>query len=137
MQFAGAHQAVGRLAFLVGAVVASALATAAVWWVVRPVRARLRHAAIVVSVLAGHTTWHWMIDRLRVLRVAAAVEWQGVNVGSLARPVGLVALAAAAVWFVWEMLADRRGRGPARDRGRSSEPTRPHAPPRDETSRVP
>jgi hypothetical protein len=141
IQFAGSHEAVGRLAFLVGAIVASALVTGVMWLVVRPVRARLRHAAIVVSVLVGHAAWHWMVDRLRVLRVAAAVEWQGANVGSLAaglaRSVGLAALAAAVVWFLVEMLADRRGPGPAHGRGRPSGARRPHAPPRDETSRVP
>lgn len=141
MQYAGPHEAVGRLAFLAGAVVVTALVAAAVWLVAHPVQARLRHVAIVVSVLAGHAAWHWMIDRLRVLRVAAAVEWQGADVGGLAaglaRSVALVALAAAVVWFVVEMRADRRGRRPAPDRDRPSGPTRPHAPARDETSRVP
>ena len=62
-----------------------------------------RLGTIILSVIVGHTAWHWMIERFDVLR---QFPWPPVTAAGLASLFGwlivLVAIAAAA-WLVFDV----------------------------------
>ena len=114
LQFAGSHLLTSLLAFNVGVEVAqlgvillaAAAVAAAFRWVVEP-----RVGAIVVSALAAHTGWHWMIERGDVLR---QFPWPSVEASAVAAAGVWLTLAvvAAATALAVRALFDARGRRP-------------------------
>lgn len=71
MQFAGRHILPSLLAFNLGVeagqIIVLLLLVPAVWLLFRYVAPR-RIATIILSALAAHTGWHWMLDRWELLR---------------------------------------------------------------------
>lgn len=105
MQFAGAHLATALLAFNVGVeagqLVVVALAVPALAWAVRRAGARARALTIVLSALAGHTAWHWMLERGATLG-AYRIAWPAFDRALLeaaVRVATLGAIVAAAFWL--------------------------------------
>jgi hypothetical protein len=113
LQFAGTHLLTSLLAFNAGVEIAQlaviVAAASAVTLLLRRVAAP-RVAAIVLSALAAHTGWDWLLER-------GAILWQFPwpspsleTVTALAIWVGLAAVAAAGAWVV-RRLIDRRAYG--------------------------
>jgi len=96
LQFAGSHLLTSLLAFNAGVEVAqlgvillaAGAVAAAFRWVVEP-----RVGAIVLSALAAHTGWHWMIERGDVLR---QFPWSSI---------GASAVVTAGVWLMIAVVA--------------------------------
>jgi hypothetical protein len=112
LQFAGRHLVSSLFAFNVGVELGQLLTIV----VAVPVLALLyRHLAprpttIVISVIVGHTAWHWMASRFGQLRQfefrSPSVDWSSVLRWGM-----LLALAAAAAWLlalVFDGIARRR-----------------------------
>ncbi len=103
LQFAGRHLLVSLFSFNVGI----ELGQLAVLAVLLPILALLRRHAlaqrtgvIVLSAIAAHTAWHWMIERAEVLR---KVEWPRLDAASatsIARWAVAVLLALGVVWLL-------------------------------------
>jgi hypothetical protein len=110
LQFAGTHLLTSLLAFNVGVEIAQLVAIVAAASAVTLIFRRLaapRVAAIVLSALAAHTGWDWMLER-------GAVLWQfpwpvpsAAAVWATAIWVGLAVLAAAGAWGVRRALERR------------------------------
>ena len=112
LQFAGSHLLLSLLAFNVGVEVGQLMVLVVLlpvlaWIGRRPVAAR--YAPIVVSVLVGHTAWHWMIERGEVL---TQVPWPEPDVDlvvAAARVLAAVLVAAGVVRWLAGRRAVRRG----------------------------
>jgi len=117
LQFAGRHVVSSLFAFNVGVELGQLLTIV----VAVPVLALLyRHLAprpttIVMSVIVGHTAWHWMASRFGQLRQydfrPPVIEW-----ATALRWGMLVAITAAAAWLL-ALVFHRLGHGPARASG--------------------
>ncbi len=110
LQFAGRHLLASLLAFNVGVelgqLLAIALAVPVLAWVLRRLPSE-RAAIVVASALVAHEAWHWMTERLGVLR-AYHVRWPAVDVAllsSLLRTLMLLLIAAAVLWGVAALVA--------------------------------
>lgn len=109
LQFAGGRLFTALIAFNVGVELGQLLVIA----VLVPVLALLirwvgeeRKAAIVISALAAHTSWHWMIERGETLS-RYDVDWLGFTLRWAALP----ALAGVA-WFAYASVRRRGDTGP-------------------------
>ncbi len=107
LQFAGNHLLLSLFAFNagveVGQVLVLAVALPVLAWLARRPLAE-RYAPIVLSVLVGHTAWHWMAERAEVLTM---VEWPEVDaafVVTAARIAAPILVVGGVVWW----LAGRR-----------------------------
>ena len=103
LQFAGSHLVVSLLAFNVGVelgqILVLALCIPALGVLFRHVVAE-RVGTLILSVLVGHTAWHWMIDRGGAL---ALVEWPSpvaVLPPALLSVLLLVLLIGGLAWFL-------------------------------------
>ncbi|WP_405282474.1 HupE/UreJ family protein [Gaopeijia maritima] len=116
LQFAGGHLVSSLLAFNVGVELGQLVALAVFVPVLRWVFARLpevRPGEIVVSVLVGHTAWHWMTERgagfaqydITLPLVDAGFVADAMRWGALA----LVALGAS--WLLSNLFGRARGSG--------------------------
>jgi hypothetical protein len=112
LQFAGSHLLTSLLAFNIGVEIAQLVVIVAAATAVTLLLRRMaapRVGAILLSALAAHTGWHWMIERAQVLQ---QFPWPEVPAGMLipaAVWTAIAALAAATAWAV-RILVDRRGR---------------------------
>jgi hypothetical protein len=104
LQFAGSHLLLSLFAFNVGielgqlAVLGVALIAFRVLF--RSGLASERFGTILLSIVAGHTAWHWLVDRVEVLR---QVEWPLAGGVQLADALPWALLAAgglACAWFL-------------------------------------
>ena len=109
LQFAGSHLLTSLLSFNIGVelgqLVVLAMAVPLLNILFRHVVAE-RTGTIILSVIVGHTAWHWMIDRADVLR---QFPWPTPTAAGLASALGwaIVAVAiAAALWLT--MLVSQR-----------------------------
>jgi len=113
LQFAGAHLFLSLLSFNVGVEVgqlAFLLAALPVLSWLRRKRRLERYGLIVISVLVGHTAWHWMVERYEAL---GQTPLPGLD--ELMGPALLAALivltaviALALLWPIRNRLTDRR-----------------------------
>ncbi|HVT40962.1 MAG TPA: HupE/UreJ family protein [Gemmatimonadaceae bacterium] len=106
MQFAGGHLATSLLSFNVGVelgqVFVLLLAIPALNWLFRYAVAE-RVGTILLSALVAHTAWHWMLDRLGVLR-QYRFQWPASSLLLLAgamRALILVLIVAGALWLMF------------------------------------
>lgn len=96
LEFAGDHLLLSLFAFNVGvevgqvAVLAVTLPALA-WLARRPLAAR--YTPIVLSILIGHTAWHWMTERAEALTLA---EWPAPDVVAAARILAALLVAGGA-----------------------------------------
>jgi hypothetical protein len=109
LQFAGSHLVTSLLAFNLGVelgqlfVLAVAVPLLNLLFKAVPERA----AIIVISLIAGHTAWHWMLERGASL---AKFPWPALDAGSLAAAIRwLIALLAFAglAWLAAETIQRR------------------------------
>jgi hypothetical protein len=103
LQFAGTHLVTSLLAFNVGIelgqLLVLALVIPALAWVARAGRFTEKALTLFLSLLVGHTAWHWMTERAQVLGKAEWPEPEALpDMGAYA--LAVVALIAAAAWFV-------------------------------------
>ena len=110
LQFAGAHLVTSLLAFNVGVELGQLLvlivAVPALDFVFRHVSERA--ATIVLSLLVGHTAWHWLLERWVVL---SKFPWPAVNAETLLRLVRwtfVMVLVAGAAWLILEAIRRRK-----------------------------
>jgi hypothetical protein len=106
MQFAGSHLATSLLSFNLGVEVGQlfilALALPALAALYRYVVAE-RMGVIILSALVAHTAWHWMTERLTVLR-QYQFTWPGLDLALLMagmRALMLVLILAGALWVLY------------------------------------
>jgi hypothetical protein len=107
LQYAGGHPITALLSFNIGLELGQLIILA----IVVPMSALLfthvvseRAGIIVISVLAGHAAWHWMTERLAVLRVMA---WPALDVATAAAVVHwllVLAIAGGVLWFLAGLL---------------------------------
>src|SRR4051812_25996998 len=119
LQFAGTHLLVSLFAFNIGIEIGQV----AVLAVMLPVLALLRRyvlagriGVILLSAIVAHTGWHWMIDRAEVLW---KVPWPSLDAAALmvlARWVGGVLLAGAAVRLIRRRAGAFLSRKPVHER---------------------
>ncbi len=99
LQLAGEHFLLSLLAFNVGVEVGQLafvlVVLPALAWILRGPRLE-RAGLILLSVLVGHTAWHWMLERIDALRPVDGVDL-GVG-GVLLAVAGLAAVAGVAWW---------------------------------------
>jgi hypothetical protein len=126
LQFAGSHLLTSLLAFNAGVEVAqlgvillaAGAVAAAFRWIVAP-----RVGAILLSALAAHTGWHWMIERGDVLR---QFPWPGVSASAVMTAgvwLAIAVVAAATALAVRALLDARVRRRPALDAAGAVEAT--------------
>lgn len=111
LQFAGDHLLVSLLAFNVGIELGQLLVLVALipaLWLVSRVPLLARYGGAIVSVLVGHTAWHWLTERLDALG-AAGVERGAVL--AIVAVVAVVALAAASAVASWRRRIGRTAGG--------------------------
>ena len=111
LQFAGTHTAAALGAFSIGVdlgqVLLLAIVIPPIAIVARSARSE-RIATIVLSAVAGHTAWHWMVDRGSTLR-RFRVQWPVLDAAFAANAVSWLVLAvlAGATWWLLSRLAGR------------------------------
>ncbi len=111
LQFGGGHFLLSLFSFNVGVeigqlLVLVVLLPALAWVGRRPVAAR--YVPIVLSILVGHTAWHWMVERAEVL---TQVPWPEANAGlavTAARVLASILIVAGAVRWLAGRRAARR-----------------------------
>lgn len=117
LQFAGDHVASALLSFNLGVELGQLVVVVALVAAARVLLQKLPHprlALIAISVVVAHTAWHWMLERLEILR-AYPIGWR--ELGAALAGSGLYWLAiglavAASAWAA--MRRYRRVRGPGR-----------------------
>jgi hypothetical protein len=105
MQFGGSHLVTSLLAFNVGVelgqLFALALLIPALGLLYRfALKERERIGVIVLSALVAHTGWHWMTDRVAVLR-QYQVRWPAIDLGLLVTVAGWLAVVAGLGWLIF------------------------------------
>lgn len=110
LQFAGSHLLLSLLSFNVGVEIGQIL----VLLVVLPALGLLfrhpvvtRFGVVILSVLVGHTAWHWMLERVETLR---RVSWPTLDadfVVMVARGVLVLLLVGAGAWLIVRKLGHR------------------------------
>jgi hypothetical protein len=128
LQFAGSHLLTALLAFNVGVelgqLAALLLLVPLLQWICRRA-ATERIVIIVLSVLVGHTGWHWMMERGERL---AQFPWPTLTyagAASMLRWLLAAVILAALVWLAHIYLRNRRPRAAAMDAS-AAPPDSPH-----------
>lgn len=123
LQFGGAHLVTSLVAFNIGVEIGQLLVVAVslpvmVWIVRRLVSERI--ALVVLSVMVAHTSWHWLTERVSILREyafsAPAVD-RALAVNTMR--FGMLFLVVVAVWYAMRTFVARLGpnRATAHDGG--------------------
>ncbi|HEY7568164.1 MAG TPA: HupE/UreJ family protein [Gemmatimonadaceae bacterium] len=105
MQFAGGHLLTSLLSFNIGVELGQLLVVIVAVPVLSFVFRRVvdeRMGTIILSALVAHTAWHWMVDRVRVLR-EYQFTWPALDLALLAnvlRGLMVLLLLAAALWIL-------------------------------------
>src|SRR5260370_18853486 len=117
LQFAGSHLLTSLLAFNVGVELGQLLVLVLL---IPALEALFRFAVsermgtIILSALAAHTAWHWMLERGERLR-QYQFRWPSLNAALLASLMWwmmLIVIAAGLVWAVSAVVRDRPGGRP-------------------------
>ena len=115
LQFAGSHLLASLVSFNVGVELGQLLVLVLLVplldLVFRFVVAE-RLGTIILSVLVGHTAWHWMLERGEKLKQFPWPRFGSAELASALRWLILVLIAAAALWAAFALLQRRNGRGP-------------------------
>jgi hypothetical protein len=103
LQFAGSHLLASLLAFNVGIelgqLLVLAIALPVLGWIGRRGRLPERALTLFLSVVVGHTAWHWMTERLEALRNVTWPEPEAwLRLAGYALPV--LALIVGLAWFL-------------------------------------
>lgn len=118
LQFAGSHLVTSLLSFNLGVEVGQLLVVAVAVPVLNVLLRRVvaeRIGIVIISVLVGHTAWHWMTERRAVL-IQYRFAWPAIDAAGLAallRWLMLLALIGGAAWLLREIfgrIAERVGR---------------------------
>jgi Na+/phosphate symporter len=116
LQFAGAHLATSLVSFNVGVELGQlavlAVAIPALTVLFRQAVAE-RVGTIILSALVAHTAWHWMLDRLNVLR-QYDFQWPALDalfVASMMRWVMALLLLGGVVWALSHVFGRLVGQG--------------------------
>lgn len=110
LQFAGAHLLVSLLSFNAGVELGQLLVLAALAPALGLLFRRAvaeRPGTIVLSVLVGHTAWHWMTARWETLRAYDAPALDGPSLLAAVRTMLVLGVAVALVWAARWRLARR------------------------------
>jgi hypothetical protein len=120
LQFAGSHLLTSLLAFNIGVevgqLVVLALLVPAFELMFRYLVSE-RMGTILLSAIVTHTSWHWLLERLGMLR-QFRFQWPVIDAAFLAgavRWVMLMVVAAGLYWLVFSVLGTGRRRRDARD----------------------
>ena len=107
LQYAGGHPITALLSFNIGLELGQLIILA----IVVPMSALLfthavseRAGIIVISVLAGHTAWHWMTDRVAVLQLMAWPALDLALAAAVVRWLLILTIAGGGVWFLAALL---------------------------------
>ena len=107
LQYAGGHPIAALLSFNVGLEVGQLIILA----IVVPMSALLfthvvseRAGIVVISVLAGHTAWHWMTDRVAVLQLMAWPALDLALAAAVVRWLLILTIAGGVLWFLGGLL---------------------------------
>jgi hypothetical protein len=110
LQFAGAHLLTSLLSFNIGVelgqVLMLLLLVPLLEFLFRFVLAE-RIGTIILSVLVGHTAWHWMMERGERLSLFPWPEFSAAQLASAARWLMLVLIFAAPLWLALGVLKRR------------------------------
>ena len=113
LQFAGAHLLTSLLSFNIGVELGQLLALS----LLIPALGLLfrfgiaeRIGTIILSVLVGHTAWHWMIERGSVLSQYPWPEPSAAGLASAMRWLSAILALAGLVWFISSVLRQREER---------------------------
>jgi hypothetical protein len=113
MQFAGSHLLASLLAFNVG-VEAGQLLVLAILVPVLDLAFRKAKAetmvTLVISLLVGHTAWHWMLERYERLSRFPWPAFDAASLAGLLRWIMALLVLGALAWGVSEAVKRRRGR---------------------------
>ena len=113
LQFAGSHLLASLVSFNVGIELGQVLVlltlVPAAHLLFRFVVAE-RIGTIVLSVLIGHTAWHWMADRWTALRQFPVPAFDAPALVTLARLMLAVVAGTAAMWLIGRFVSSRRRR---------------------------
>ncbi len=115
LQFAGSHFLLSLLSFNIGVEIGQVLFLLAVVPIVSLVTqvARLqRYVIIVLSALAGHTAWHWTVERFETLRLKQAGGFDRADWGMVLILGAVVSLIGIVVWLVFRNGVRRSTRQP-------------------------
>jgi hypothetical protein len=111
LQFAGAHLLASLVSFNIGVELGQLLVLAALVPILhllfRYVMAE-RMGTIVLSVIVGHTAWHWMTDRWATLRAFEGAAYDATSLLALVRTALVILLTLAIVWLARWTTARRR-----------------------------
>ncbi len=107
LQFAGGHKIAALLSFNIGLelgqIIILSIAMPALTLLFTQVFSE-RSGIIVLSAIVAHSAWHWMMDRLAVLRVS---DWPSLDLPfalALVRWLLAITVAGGAAWFLAELL---------------------------------
>src|SRR5262249_54674712 len=110
LQFAGAHLITSLLAFNVGVELGQLLVlivvVPALDFVFRHVSERA--ATIVLSLLVGHTAWHWLLERWAVLSKFPWPAFDAETLAGIVRWLIALVIAGGAAWFILEAIRRKR-----------------------------
>jgi hypothetical protein len=114
MQFAGSHLLASLLAFNVG-VEAGQLLVLAILVPVLDLAFRKAKAetmvTLVISLLVGHTAWHWMLERYERLSRFPWPAFDAASLAGLLRWIMALLVLGALAWGVSEAIRRRNSRG--------------------------
>ena len=117
LQFAGSHLLTSLLSFNIGVelgqVLVLLLLVPLLGFLFRFVLAE-RIGTIILSVLVGHTAWHWMMERGERLGRFPWPEFGAAQLASATRWLMLIVILAALLWFAFGVLQRRNSRVEAR-----------------------
>lgn len=103
LQFAGGHLVLSLLSFNIGVEVGQLTfllaALPVLGWLLWNARAE-RYGLIIISVLVGHTAWHWMLERYNALRQTPLPDLDEVAGPALLGAMLILIVVIAALWLV-------------------------------------
>lgn len=68
-----------------------------------------RYGLIIISVLVGHTAWHWIMERYDALRQTPLPDLDEMTGQGLLGGMLVVVVSIAALWLAWRWLVYRQG----------------------------
>jgi hypothetical protein len=110
LQFAGSHLVSSLLAFNVGVELGQLLVLIILVPLLNLLFKKIpeRFATIVLSLLVGHTAWHWLLERGERLGKFPWPTLDGASLASAIRWLMALVVLAALVWLVREVIQRRR-----------------------------
>lgn len=111
LQLAGSHLYLALFSFNIGVEAGQLVFLIAVLpilgWLFRTARAE-RYGLIIISVLVGHTAWHWIMERYDTLRQTPLPDLDEVIGPAFLGGMLAVIVSIAALWLAWRWLVYRQ-----------------------------